>query len=94
MPNQREREIKRPDLPEDAEVFGLGLEDDSNLGRAKLIAGVVSAVALIGMLITSLFRAPNDEWTALLGVVTGVLIVVMSAQLVRRRADRRRHINR
>jgi uncharacterized membrane protein YeaQ/YmgE (transglycosylase-associated protein family) len=94
MPNQRELEIKHPDLPEDAEVFGQGLEDDSNLGRAKLIAGVISAVVLIGMLVTSLFRAPNDEWTALLAVVIGVLIVVMSTQLARRRADRRRHINR
>ena len=94
MPNQHELEIKLPDLPEDAEVFGQGLEDDSNLGRAKLIAGVISAVMLIGMLVTSLFRAPNDEWTALLAVVTGVLIVVMSTQLARRRADWRWHINR
>ena len=94
MPNQHELEIKHPDLPEDAEVFGQGLEDDNNLGRAKLIAGVISAVVLIGMLVTSLFRAPNDEWTALLAVVTGVLIVVMSTQLARRRADRRRHVNR
>jgi hypothetical protein len=55
---------------------------------------VISAVVLIGMLVTSLFRAPNDEWTALLAVVIGVLIVVMSTHLARRRADRRRHINR
>jgi len=94
MPNQRELEIKRPDLPENAEVFGQGLEDGSDLGRAKLIAGVISAVVLIGMLVTSLFRAPNDEWTALLAVVSGALIVVMSTQLARRRVDRRRHINR
>jgi hypothetical protein len=42
MPPQRELEGKRPDLPEDAELFGLGLEDHSNLDRAKLVAGLLS----------------------------------------------------
>ncbi|HEX6405511.1 MAG TPA: hypothetical protein VF003_20495 [Pseudonocardiaceae bacterium] len=93
MPNRLELEGKHSDLPEDAELYGLGLEDDSKLGRAKLIAGVLSVVALIAMLVTSLFRAPNAEWTALLAVVTGVLIVVMSGQAVRHRADRRRRID-
>jgi len=93
MPNQRELESKRSDLPEDAELYGLGLEDDSKLGRAKLIAGVVSVVALIAMLVTSLFRAPNAEWTALLAVVTGAVIVAMSRQVARDRADRRRRID-
>ena len=93
MPNQRERESKRSDLPEDAELYGLGLEDDSKLGRAKLIAGVVSVVGLIAMLVTSLFRAPNAEWTALLAVVTGAVIVAMSSQVARDRADRRRRID-
>jgi len=46
-------------------------------------------VALIGMLVTSLFRAPNEEWT-LLAVVAGGLIVVMSTQLAQQRAERRR----
>ena len=54
---------------------------------------MLSVVALIAMLVTSLFRAPNAEWTALLAVVTGVLIVVMSGQAVRHRADRRRRID-
>ena len=93
MPNQRELESKRSDLPEDAELYGLGLEDDSKLGRAKLSAGVVSVVALIAMLVTSLFRAPNAEWTALLAVVTGAVIVAMSRQVARDRADRRRRID-
>lgn len=93
MPPQRELEGKRPDLPEDAELFGLGLEDDSKLGRAKLVAGVLSVVALIAMLVTSLFRAPNDEWTALLAVITGVLIIMMIGQLARQRAERRRQRN-
>jgi hypothetical protein len=47
-------------------------------------------LALIAMLVTSLFRAPNDEWTALLAVITGVLIITMSSQLARQRAARRR----
>ncbi|HJT04655.1 MAG TPA: hypothetical protein VJ757_13680 [Pseudonocardiaceae bacterium] len=93
MPNQRELEGKRSDLPEDAELYGLGLEDDSKLGRAKLVAGVVSVVGLIAMLVTSLFRAPNAEWTALLAVVTGAVIVAMSSQVARDRADRRRRID-
>ena len=90
MPNRPELERKHSDLPEDAELYGLGLEDDSKLGRAKLIAGVLSVVALIAMLVTSLFRAPNAEWTALLAVVTGAVIVVMGSQVARDRADRRR----
>jgi hypothetical protein len=90
MPKPPELEGKHSDLPEDADLFALGLEDDSKLYRAKLIAGVLSVVALIAMLVTSLFRAPNPEWTALLAVVTGVLIVGMSGQVARHRADRRR----
>jgi hypothetical protein len=93
MPQERELEARRPDLPEDAELFGLGLEDDSNLDRTKLIAGVVTVVGMIGMLVTSLLRAPNDEWTALLAVITGVLIIMMSGQLARQRFDRRRRRN-
>jgi hypothetical protein len=93
MSNKRELERRRSDLPEDAELYGLGLEDDSKLGRAKLIAGVLSVVGLIAMLVTSLFRAPNAEWTALLAVVTGAVIVVMSSQVVRNRADRRRRLD-
>jgi hypothetical protein len=92
MPKPPELEGKHSDLPEDADLFALGLEDDSKLYRAKLIAGVLSVVALIAMLVTSLFRAPNAEWTALLAAVTAVLIVVMSGQAARRRADRRRRI--
>jgi hypothetical protein len=90
MSNKRELKGKGSDLPEDAEVYGLGLEDDSKLRRAKIIAGVLSVVALIAMLVTSLFRAPNTEWTALLAVVTGAVIVVMGSQVARDRADRRR----
>ena len=44
MPNPPEREGKHSDLPQDAELYGLGLEDDSKLGRAKLVAGVLAVV--------------------------------------------------
>lgn len=71
-------------------VYGLGPEDDAKLGRAKLVAGVLSIVVLMEMLVTSLFRAPNSAWTALLAVVTGALIVVMSSRRVRQSAGRRR----
>lgn len=93
MPKQRKLDGRRSDLPEDAELYGLGLEDDSKLSRGKLIAGVLSVVGLIAMLVTSLFRAPNAEWTALLAVVTGAVIVAMSSQVTRDRADRRRRID-
>lgn len=93
MSDKSELEGKRCDLPENAELYGLGLEDDSKLGPAKHIAGVLSVVALIAMLVTSLFRAPNAEWTALLAVVTGAVIVAMSSQVARDRADRRRRID-
>lgn len=93
MSNKGELTGKRSDLPEDAELYGLGLEDDSKLRRAKIIAGVLSVVALIAMLVTSLFRAPNTESTALLSVITGAVIVVMGSQVARDRADRRRRID-
>lgn len=81
---------KRSDLPEGADPYSVGLEDDSALARAKLIAGALSVIALIAMLVTSLFRSPNPEWTAVLAVVTGVVIVMMTSHLARHRADRRR----
>lgn len=93
MSNKPELEGKRSDLPEDAELYGLGLEDDRKLGPAKLIAGVLSVVGLVAMLVTSLFRAPNAEWTALLAVVTGAVILGMSSEVARDRADRRRRID-
>ncbi|MFY9807692.1 MAG: hypothetical protein WCC38_11845 [Pseudonocardiaceae bacterium] len=84
-----EPEGRRRELPRDSEQFSLGLENDSYLDRAKLIAGVLSAVLLVGMLVTSLFRAPNVEWTVLLAVVSGVLLVAMSVRVALRRAERR-----
>ena len=42
------------ELPHDVERFAVGLEDDRKLHRARLIAGVLSEMALIGLFITSL----------------------------------------
>jgi hypothetical protein len=44
------------------------LQDDRGLRPAKLAAGIVSVLVLIGLFVTSLFRAPEPAWT-------GVLIV-------------------
>jgi hypothetical protein len=52
---------------------------DVNLSGAKLIASVLSAVALVAMLVTSL------QWLA---VVVAGLGVVMSVQMARHRTDR------
>ena len=85
-----ELEDRYRDLPRGSEQFSLGLETDSYLLRAKLVAGAVSAVLLVGMLVTSLFRAPNLEWTVLLAVVTAGLGIAMSAEVSRHRTARRR----
>ncbi len=84
-----EVEDRRRELPRDSEQFSLGLEADSYLFRAKLMAGALSAVLLVGMLVTSLFRAPNLGWTVLLEVVTAGLGIAMSAEVSRHRTARR-----
>jgi hypothetical protein len=81
-----ELEDHRRDLPHDAERFGVGLEDDRRLQRAKLIAGVLSELALIGMLITSL-QEPGRAATVLLAVVVAGLGVAMGVHVARYRAD-------
>lgn len=83
-------EVHRQQLPDDAEQFSLGLGDDAPLTNAKLIAGVLSVAAVVAMLITSLFRAPNTGWTVVLGVLAVGLSVAIIAQVARRRADGRR----
>jgi hypothetical protein len=84
---QREAEAHRPEFPRDAEQFSLGLEDDSNLSGAKLIAGVLSEVALIAMLVTSL-QEPDRGWAVWLAVVAAGLGMAMSVQIARHRTDR------
>jgi protein-S-isoprenylcysteine O-methyltransferase Ste14 len=44
------------------------LQDDRRLRPAKLVAGVVSVLVLVGLFVTSLFRAPEPGWTVVLAV--------------------------
>jgi hypothetical protein len=81
-----ELEDYRHELPHDAERFGAGLEDDRKLQRAKLIAGVLSEVALVGMLITS-FQEPGRDVTVLLAVVVAGLGLAMGVHVTRYRTD-------
>lgn len=58
------------------------LQDDHKLRPAKLTAGVVSVLVLVGLLVTSLFRAPEPGWTVVL-VLTAVGLVLAIAFGVR-----------
>ena len=44
------------------------LQDDRHLRPAKLTAGVVSVLVLVGLFVTSLYRAPEPAWTVVLAV--------------------------
>lgn len=66
------------------------LQDDRGLRRWKVVAGLVTLLGLGGLFVTSLLRAPEDAWTAVLGVVTVAVAVLMVAGLVRSRRSRRR----
>jgi 4-amino-4-deoxy-L-arabinose transferase-like glycosyltransferase len=76
--------------------FALGLQDDRKLARAKLVAGVLSVVALVAMFVTSLSRSPNPVWTWIVGATALGLSVAIGAGLVggRRRPGRRRRPSR
>jgi len=81
-----ELEGQHPEFPRDAEWFAMGLEDDRKLRRAWLIAGVLSEVALVGMLITALqepFRAP----TVVLALLVVGLGLAMGVHVARFRID-------
>jgi hypothetical protein len=54
---------------------------------AKLLAGVLSMVALGAMLITTQFRAPNPVATVVLAVLVIGLGLALGVRVVRRRAD-------
>jgi hypothetical protein len=59
------------------------LQDDRKLRPAKLAAGVVSVLVLVGLFVTSLFRAPEPAWTVVLavtavGLATAVALGVRS----------------
>ncbi len=76
----------RYELPRDAERFGAGLEDDRKFQRVKLIAGVLSELALIAMLITSL-QEPGREATVLVAVVVVGLGLAMGVHVAHYRSD-------
>ena len=75
-------EDQHPEFPHDAERFAHGLEDDRKLHRAWLIVGVVSEVALIGMLITSL-QEPGRATPIVLAVLVAGLGLAMGVQATR-----------
>ena len=65
------------------------LQNDRNLYRAKLVAGALSVVALVGLFITSLNRGPNPFYTVVVGVVVvGVAAAIGLGVARRRRRDR------
>jgi hypothetical protein len=82
-----ELEDQPPEFPPDAERFTMGLEDDRKLHRALLIAGVLSEVALVGMLITSL-QEPGRAAPAVLALLVVGLGLAMGVHAARFRIDR------
>ncbi|HEY2763300.1 MAG TPA: hypothetical protein VGJ13_04710 [Pseudonocardiaceae bacterium] len=72
----------------DAAPFIGGLQNDRNLYSAKLAAGVVSAVALVAMIIMPPARTPNPAWTVVLVALAIGLSVAISTRLVRDRVRR------
>ena len=63
-----------------------GLQDDRGLRPAKLAAGVLSVLVLVGLFATSLFRAPEPAWTVVLIVVAvGLAAVIAVGTRIRRR---------
>lgn len=84
-----ESEPERRELPRGADRFSLGLGEDSNLERAKLIAGAVTAVVLVGMFVTSLSDAQSPAWSVALMVLPVGLIIAISVRILRHRTERR-----
>jgi hypothetical protein len=77
-----ELEDHRHNLPHEAERFAVGFEGDRKLQRAKLFAGVLSELALIGMLITSL-QEPGRAAPVVLAVVVAGLGLTMGVHVAR-----------
>lgn len=82
-------EPERRKLPQGVDQFSLGLGEDSNLERAKLIAGAVTVVVLVGMFVTSLSDVQSPAWSVALMILPVGLIVAISARLLRHRTQRR-----
>lgn len=84
-----EIEDQHPEFPHDANRFAVGLEDDRKLHRAWLIAGVLSEVALVGMLITSL-QEPGPAARVVLAVLVAGLGLAMGVHVARFRINGQR----
>jgi hypothetical protein len=82
-----ELEDQHPEFPHDTERFAAGLEDDRKLHRAWLIAGALSEVALVGMLITALQESGHAATVVLALLVVG-LGLAMGVQVARSCIDR------
>ncbi|HET9256245.1 MAG TPA: hypothetical protein VFO16_13745 [Pseudonocardiaceae bacterium] len=77
-----EPEHQHPEFPRDAERFAAGLEDDRKLHRAWLIAGVISEIALVGMLITAL-QEPGRAAPIVLALMVAGLGLAMGLHVAR-----------
>lgn len=84
-----EIEDQHPEFPHDANRFAVGLEDDRKLHGAWLIAGVLSEVALVGMLITSL-QEPGPAARVVLAVLVAGLGLAMGVHVARFRINGQR----
>jgi protein-S-isoprenylcysteine O-methyltransferase Ste14 len=65
-----------------------GLQDDRGLRPAKPAAGVLSVLVLVGLFVTSLFRAPEPAWTVVLIVVAVGLAAAIAIGTRNRRRRR------
>jgi hypothetical protein len=79
-------EDQHPEFPHNANRFAVGLEDDRKLHRAWLVAGVLSEVALVGMLITSL-QEPGPTARVVLAVLAAGLGLAMGVHVARFRIN-------
>ncbi len=77
----------QPDAGDGASLHG-DLQDDRNLYPAKLAAGVVSAVALVAMIIMPPARTPSSAWTVVLAALAVGLSVAIIARVARDRFGR------
>ncbi|MGH8572120.1 MAG: hypothetical protein ACREX8_06040 [Gammaproteobacteria bacterium] len=67
------------------------LQHDRKLDGLKLVAGLLSVVALVSLFVTSLTRAPEPAWSVVLAVVSLGLAVAIAIGVLRgRRAGRYR----
>jgi len=71
-----------PEIPQDADRFAVGLEDDRKLHKVWLIAGLLSEAALVGMFVTAL-EEPGRDWPVVLAILVVGLGLAMAVHLAR-----------